>query len=107
MVLHTLEIKGNSRLQFLLEWIAKHVSLRLLTILDCHSIIFLPKGIKHLTAIQRLSIQGCPRLQQRCRPETSEDWPKIAHVPCKHIEFGNGKRPREEGSSSSNNSNKA
>ncbi|GMN63380.1 hypothetical protein TIFTF001_032458 [Ficus carica] len=68
----------------------------------CQDLRSLPDGIERLTALQCLSIHDCPRLLERCKQESGEDWPKIAHVPHKHIGFPKLKRPREEGSSSAN-----
>ncbi|PON39778.1 NB-ARC domain, LRR domain containing protein [Parasponia andersonii] len=101
-VLQSLEIGSCPGLTVLPEWIGKLVSLRSLVISYCHMITVLPEAMRGLTALQHLSIQGCHVLQHRCRPEIGIDWPKIAHIPYKHIESPNLKRPREEEASSSN-----
>jgi hypothetical protein len=34
-----------------------------------------------LTSLRHLTIARCPRLEERCKEEIGEDWPKIAHIP--------------------------
>ncbi|KAF3435841.1 hypothetical protein FNV43_RR22933 [Rhamnella rubrinervis] len=76
--LHNLEIRSCPGLEALPEWIEKFFSLRSLAISDCNRISFY--------------LKGC-----------GEDWPKITHVPYKHIGIPTP-RPSTEASSSSNQS---
>ncbi|MCI02463.1 CC-NBS-LRR resistance protein [Trifolium medium] len=54
--------------------------LQRLDIIACPNLMCLPTTIQCLSGLQRLQIHGCPELENRCRKETWEDWPKIAHV---------------------------
>ncbi|XP_048442127.1 disease resistance protein RGA2-like [Pyrus x bretschneideri] len=56
-----------------------------LTIRYCPNLTSLPEGIRGLPCLNTLHIQRCPMLSERCKKETGEDWPKIAHIP--HIDI--------------------
>ncbi|KAH7517679.1 hypothetical protein FEM48_Zijuj09G0090100 [Ziziphus jujuba var. spinosa] len=98
--LHSLEIRSCPGLEALPEWIEKLVSLRTLAISDCQCITSLPESMVRLTGLQHLSIQDCSQLLERCRPQDGEDWPKIVHVPYKHIGPPELSHPSEASSSS-------
>ncbi|KAH9689171.1 hypothetical protein KPL70_015403 [Citrus sinensis] len=57
-----------------------------LSIDDCPKLKALPDRLLQKTTLQRLEIYGCPILEERCRKETGEDWPKIRHIPDIEIE---------------------
>jgi hypothetical protein len=54
--------------------------LQKLDIYECPNLMCLPSTIQYLSDLQILSIHGSHELENRCREETGEDWPKIAHV---------------------------
>ena len=57
-------------------------TLHQLSISDCPNIKALPEtGSQKFTRLQKLEIQHCPELVERCNPEMGEDWQKIAHIP--------------------------
>ncbi|KAB2594747.1 disease resistance protein RGA2-like [Pyrus ussuriensis x Pyrus communis] len=55
--------------------------LSILTILECPNLTSLPEGTRGLPCLNRLQIYRFPMLSERCKKETGEDWPKIAHIP--------------------------
>ncbi|TXG57354.1 hypothetical protein EZV62_018667 [Acer yangbiense] len=62
-------------------------SLQHLFIWDCPKLISLPEGMHRLIALRRLVIGGdCPALIERCKKDTGEDWPNIAHIPWIRID---------------------
>ncbi|RXI02638.1 hypothetical protein DVH24_002716 [Malus domestica] len=75
----TIEIFPN--LVSLPEEISNLTSLQHLEIEFCLNLASLPEGIRRLPNLNRLQIRFCPMLRERCKKETGEDWPKIAHIP--------------------------
>ncbi|EXC01152.1 Putative disease resistance protein RGA3 [Morus notabilis] len=84
--LQNMEIRGCPRLQALPEWVANLTSLRSLALSDCHNLPSLPGGFPCLRFLQHLSIQECPNLEERCKKDTGEDWPKMKHIA--HVYIG-------------------
>lgn len=69
-------------LEYLPEQIWKGLqSLRSMRIGSCIGLRCLPEGIRHLTSLEVLCIDYCPKLKERCKEGTGEDWDKIAHIP--------------------------
>ena len=86
--LHIGNFKGEEFEEALPEWLANLSSLRLLDIINCKNLKYMPSS----TAIQRLSKlktlqiwEGCPHLKENCRKENGSEWPKISHLPEIHI----------------------
>ncbi|XP_044479424.1 putative disease resistance protein RGA3 [Mangifera indica] len=48
---------------------------------NCPELSSLPDDMNRLTSLRELKIGLCPKLRERCKPETGEDWSKIAHIP--------------------------
>ena len=84
--LQNLEVRGCPGLQTLPEWVANLTMLRSLALSDCHNLTSLPGGLQSLSALQHLSIRECPALEERCKKDIGEDWPKINHIA--HVYIG-------------------
>jgi hypothetical protein len=65
--------------------------LKMLHIADCPLLDYLPSGMQKLTALESLSIDGCPKLCRQCQPHSGKYWPMIAHI--KRVSIG---EPKEE-----------
>uniref|UniRef100_A0A2N9G5H1 Disease resistance protein RGA3 n=1 Tax=Fagus sylvatica TaxID=28930 RepID=A0A2N9G5H1_FAGSY len=52
-----------------------------LSLVALPNLVSIPMGIQHITTLQILWISECPISLERCKRETGEDWPKIAHIP--------------------------
>ncbi|KAL3715882.1 hypothetical protein ACJRO7_007611 [Eucalyptus globulus] len=63
------------------EWLPNHTCLKIIHLIRCPNLSSMPQGIRSLTALKELRIEDCGELSKRCKPQTGEDWHKIAHVP--------------------------
>ncbi|XP_022768539.1 putative disease resistance protein RGA4 [Durio zibethinus] len=78
--LQNLEIRSCHGLVALPAWVAELTSLRSLALSDCPNLTSLPIGLQSLSSLQHLSILECTTLEERCKKDMGEDWPKISHV---------------------------
>jgi len=85
--LESLILRDLPNLKSLPESLGKLGLLRQLRISNCPKLMYLPMSIQSLTGLESLGIYSCSELEKRCEKETSEDWPKIAHV--QNIEIRN------------------
>ncbi|CDP14728.1 unnamed protein product [Coffea canephora] len=81
--LRTLEIGEFEGLEVLPEWMGSLRNLRDLWIADCYNLRQLPsaEATRHLTNLNKLYIDTCPLLAERCTKGSGAEWPKIAHIP--------------------------
>ncbi|GMN40222.1 hypothetical protein TIFTF001_009452 [Ficus carica] len=96
-----MEIRGCPGLQALPEWVASLTSLRSLALSDCHNLPSLPGGFSCLRFLQHLSIRECPKLEQRCKKDAGEDWPKMKHIAHVYIGSQHFRASDDAGGSSS------
>ncbi|KAH7571113.1 hypothetical protein JRO89_XS05G0255200 [Xanthoceras sorbifolium] len=79
--LESLDIDECPNFTALSESLQNLKSLKALYIFDCPKLTSLPKDMHRLIALRDFRIVGCPMLSKRCKMDTGEDWPKIAHIP--------------------------
>jgi Leucine-rich repeat (LRR) protein len=84
--LETLLIYDLPNLQTLPECLTTMNHLKRLDIICCPQLLSLPSDIHHLTALEDLYIKGCPELCRKCKPQSGEYWPMIAHIKILFIE---------------------
>ncbi|KAL2565421.1 hypothetical protein AAZV13_19G106200 [Glycine max] len=54
--------------------------LKILHIANCPQLLYLPSGMHRLSALEELSIDGCPELCRKCQPQCGEYWSFITHI---------------------------
>ncbi|GAU30052.1 hypothetical protein TSUD_332210 [Trifolium subterraneum] len=88
-VVETLEILVISELpnfHMLPECLTTMTHVKKLFIFGCPQLLSLPSGMHHLTSLEELRIRGCPELCRKCKPQSGEYWPMIAHIKSLLIE---------------------
>ncbi|XP_077240134.1 putative disease resistance protein RGA3 [Tasmannia lanceolata] len=85
--LSSLTLEGFPNLTSIPEFRQPLTSLRVLAIQYCPQITSLPDDGLPVT-LESLNIKGCSMtLEQRCKEEVGEDWPKISHIPNIEITY--------------------
>lgn len=79
--LQSLTILNLTKLKELPNELFELQNLKRLFIFSCRALESLPDGIRHLTSLEVLDIECCPRLNKRYKERSGEDWEKIAHIP--------------------------
>ncbi|XP_065870671.1 putative disease resistance protein RGA3 isoform X2 [Euphorbia lathyris] len=80
-VLHSIEFRDMHNLVSLPKELQYVTTLQQLHISGCDRLTSIPEWMGDLVALQDLSIVYCPELSERCKNNTTEDWPKICHIP--------------------------
>ncbi|KAK2645513.1 hypothetical protein Ddye_020708 [Dipteronia dyeriana] len=75
--LQWLVIKGCPNLLALPDSLQNLKSLR---VRHCPKVASLPQDMHGLTTLEKIEIEGCPTLSERCQQGSGEDWPQIAQV---------------------------
>ncbi|GKV02262.1 hypothetical protein SLEP1_g14719 [Rubroshorea leprosula] len=85
--LQQLIISRFNGVEALPEWLGDLSSLHRLAIDYCDNLMYLPsiKAMHRLSNLERLSINNCSKLKERCAKERGPEWPKISHIPHTYI----------------------
>eukprot|EP00261_Vitis_vinifera_P031617 XP_019072860.1 PREDICTED: putative disease resistance protein RGA4 isoform X1 [Vitis vinifera] len=87
--LESLYMEGIHDMESLRRELLAHAStLQRLSITKCYGLATLPHWISSLTSLTELDIRDCKQIAERCRRETGQDWPQIAHIPEIYIKDG-------------------
>ncbi|KAL2907025.1 putative disease resistance protein RGA1 [Bienertia sinuspersici] len=78
--LRSLWISACPAFKALPEWINQLTALQHLRIESCQSLTRLPDGLQQVTSLVKVEITECPKLMERCKEHTGEDWHKIKHA---------------------------
>ncbi|CAN1219708.1 Putative disease resistance protein RGA3 [Linum perenne] len=76
-----LDLRELNDLEYLPEEGVRNLgSLRVMVIVSCPRLGSLPRAMQELASLQKLKIERCPQLAERCREGLGEDWPNISQV---------------------------
>ncbi|KAK8473436.1 hypothetical protein PHAVU_001G132980 [Phaseolus vulgaris] len=84
--LRTLLILNCDTLKMFPKWLTTMTRLKMLHIINCPKLLCLPSEMQGLTALDDLTIEGCPELCRKCEPQNGEYWSFIAHI--KRVSIG-------------------
>ncbi|GLT60524.1 hypothetical protein SLA2020_332870 [Shorea laevis] len=89
--LRYLSLSKFDGLEVLPEWLGNLASLHRLVLRDCKNLKHLPSAgaIRGLSKFQRIHIDGCPLLEEKCAEENGPEWSKISHLQTIDINFQN------------------
>jgi hypothetical protein len=84
--LQTLILINLDLLRKLPECLTIMSRLKKLHLAGCSALYDLPSGMQHLTSLEDLTIDGCPKLCRKCKRPSGEYWPMISHI--KRVSIG-------------------